>query len=236
MFLCIDTTTSAAGITLVGYGRLAIDLHHASEDILKKIDELVQGADIELSDLKGVFVIKGPGSFTGLRIGIAVANQFAHQLKIPIIGLRTDEWWSYRTDEKNFVYLQSMNKAEVYVAKFKTRPAGSAALSGARWSDLPVPDRAMEPAGSVLDFELKPKIIPIEKLSGKKLWLGQLSDEHRQKLPSGFKEITDLKSPEKTWEQITKKTDVKSQKTYDLIEPYYGKEPTITKSKKRLTI
>ena len=215
MYLCIDTTTSEAGITLTGHERLPINPHHASEDILAKIDELIQKANIQLSDLKGIFVIKGPGSFTGLRVGIAVANQFAHQLNIPIIGLRTDEWWSYRTDEKDFIYLQSMNKNEIYISKFKTP-----ATAGRQNSK----------------FKIESDIIPLEELSGKKLWLGQLSDEHRQKLPSDFKEINNLRSSEETWENIIQNTKIQSQKTYDLIEPYYGKEPTITKSKRRLSI
>lgn len=207
MYLCIDTTTSEAGITLVGHGRLPIDPHHASEKILETIDQLIQKANIKLADLGGVFVIKGPGSFTGLRVGIAVANQFAHQLKIPIIGLRTDEWWSYRTDEKDFVYLQTMNKNEVYADGPSERSSGRAG-----------------------------KIVPIEELSGKKLWLGQLSDDHRKKLPPDFEEVTDLRIPEETWARAVQASDVSPQKTYDLIEPYYGKEPTITKSKRKLSI
>jgi tRNA threonylcarbamoyl adenosine modification protein YeaZ len=226
MFLCIDTTTSASGITLAGDKTVfaPLNLRDASEMILKTIDLVIQKTDIGLQDLKGVFVIKGPGSFTGLRIGIAVANQFAHQLRIPIIGLRTDEWWGYRTDESDFIYLQTMNKAEVYILKFKTRnPAYLRSYI-----------RSRRQAGS--KPETKPKIIPIEKLSGKKLWLGQLSDEHRQKLPTGFKEITNLRSPDETWKLITKTTKIRRQKTYDLAEPYYGKEPTITKSKKKLSV
>lgn len=209
MYLCIDTTTSEAGITLTGCGRVTIDPHHASEKILEAIDQLIKKAGIELSDIKGIFVIKGPGSFTGLRVGIAVANQFAHQLKIPITGLTTDEWWRYRTDEKDFIYLQSMNKAEIYISKFETQN---------------------------LKLENVSKIIPIEELSGNKLWLGELSDEHRQKLPPDYKEITDLKSPEKTWESVIHNSKLIIQNKYDLIDPYYGKEPTITKSKKKLSI
>jgi tRNA threonylcarbamoyl adenosine modification protein YeaZ len=211
MFLCIDTTTSEAGITLINpitagedhdpRLRIAINPYHASNDILKKIDQLIQKANIKLSDIKGVFVIKGPGSFTGLRVGIAVANQFAHQLKIPIVGLRTDEWWRNRTYEKDFVYLQSMNKSEVYYSK-----NGQASIKS------------------------------IDGLSGKTKWLGELLDEHHQKLPSGFKEITDLRPPDETWEIVIKTSNVQRTKTYELVEPYYGKEPTITKSKKKLSI
>ncbi|MBU1934426.1 tRNA (adenosine(37)-N6)-threonylcarbamoyltransferase complex dimerization subunit type 1 TsaB, partial [Patescibacteria group bacterium] len=203
MYLCIDTTTPAAGITLIGktsfYAKL--DPKNVSENTLKTIDELVQKAKIQLSDLEAVFIIKGPGSFTGLRVGIAIANQFAHQLKIPIIGLRTDEWWSHRTDESDFIYLQTMNKDEVYVVE-----------------------------------KNKSDIKPIDQLSGKALWLGDLSDDHKTKLPSDFKEITDLRSPEETWQLIIQKTDISPQKTYELVEPYYSKDPSITKSKKKLSI
>ncbi len=229
MYLCIDTTTSEAGITLVdnhspegaigqsrllGYSKL--NPLNASETILIIIDELIKKADIELTDLKGIFVIKGPGSFTGLRVGIAVANQFAHQLKIPIIGLKTDEWGRYRTDESDFVYLQSMNKVEVYISKIENR-------------------KPYLPAGKS-KIEIKPQIIPIEELSGKKMWLGELSEDHLSKLPSTFTQITDVLSPEETWARVVKKAFNVNHTTYNLIEPYYGKEPMITKSKKKLSI
>ena len=180
---------------------IPLDLHHASERLLETIDSVIKKSKNKLSDIKGVFVIKGPGSFTGLRIGIAVANQFAHQLKIPITGLTTDEWWGYRTDEKGFVYLQTMNKSEVYYSK-----------NG------------------------KSSIKNISKLSGKTKWLGELSDHHQNQLPAGFKEVTDILSTEETWKRAVQSTKVKKQTTYELVEPYYGKEPTITKSKKKLSI
>ena len=208
MYLCIDTTSSAAGVTIIGKKPvyIKIDPYHASEKIIGIIDEALKKSGAELKDLEGVFVIKGPGSFTGLRVGIAVANQFAHQLKVPITGLKTEEWWGNRTDEKGFVYLQTMNKSEIYISHFAFRISDSHS------------------------------IIPVDELSGKKLWLGELSDEHRQKLPSGFKEITGLLSPEKTWTKIIQSTYYLQPTTYNLVEPYYGKEPTITKSKKKLSI
>jgi tRNA threonylcarbamoyladenosine biosynthesis protein TsaB len=209
MYLCIDTATSASSVTLTdgkSATRMELDLNHASERLLETIDSVIKKSKTELSDIKGVFVIKGPGSFTGLRIGIAVANQFAHQLKIPITGLGAEEWWSSRTDEKEFVYLQSMNKAEIYICDLRF---------------------------AICDSH---SIIPIDQLNGNKLWLGELSDEHRQKLPSGFKEITNLLSPEETWSKIAQSTYNLQLTTYNLVEPYYGKEPTITKSKKKLSI
>lgn len=116
MILCIDTTSQEAGITLVGKKnyRASMDSLNSSEQIFQKIDEVMKQAKAEPSDLTGIFVIKGPGSFTGLRVGIAVANQFAHQLKIHIVGITTDEWWGHRSSAG--MYMQTMNRDEIYTA------------------------------------------------------------------------------------------------------------------------
>jgi tRNA threonylcarbamoyladenosine biosynthesis protein TsaB len=47
-----------------------------------------------LADLGGIVVFQGPGSFTGLRIGISLANALAYSLNVPIIGTDGDNWQS----------------------------------------------------------------------------------------------------------------------------------------------
>ena len=44
------------------------------------------------ADITGIVVYKGPGSFTGLRIGLSVANALAHSLGVPIVGTSGDDW------------------------------------------------------------------------------------------------------------------------------------------------
>lgn len=44
------------------------------------------------SDVTGIVVFKGPGSFTGLRIGIAVCNSLAYANNLPIVGATGDDW------------------------------------------------------------------------------------------------------------------------------------------------
>lgn len=63
-----------------------------SVQLPSSIDELLKSSDSEYSDLTGIIVYEGPGSFTGLRIGITIANTIAHELKIPIVGSTGEEW------------------------------------------------------------------------------------------------------------------------------------------------
>jgi tRNA threonylcarbamoyladenosine biosynthesis protein TsaB len=57
-----------------------------------RIRELLKQNNLELEDLTGIVCYKGPGSFTGLRIGLTVANTMASELKIPIIGATGPDW------------------------------------------------------------------------------------------------------------------------------------------------
>lgn len=63
-----------------------------AETIHLKIKEILAAQKADLQDVRGAVVFKGPGSFTGLRIGISVANALADSLTIPIIGAEGDDW------------------------------------------------------------------------------------------------------------------------------------------------
>lgn len=63
-----------------------------SEQLLAKITELLTRQNSSFDDLHGIVVFKGPGSFTGLRIGVTVANAIAYSKNIPIVGSGGDNW------------------------------------------------------------------------------------------------------------------------------------------------
>jgi HAD-superfamily hydrolase, subfamily IA, variant 3 len=48
--------------------------------------------EASFDDISGIGVFRGPGSFTGLRIGLAVLNTIAHEQRIPIVGVTGDAW------------------------------------------------------------------------------------------------------------------------------------------------
>lgn len=57
---------------------------YGSQVLLPLIEKLFKSQTIEYKDLKGIEVERGPGSFTGIRVGVSVANALGFVLKIPV--------------------------------------------------------------------------------------------------------------------------------------------------------
>jgi len=63
-----------------------------ADTIHTKIDELLKDNKLDLKNLNGIVCFKGPGSFTGLRIGLTVANGLAQGLSVPVVGAEGQDW------------------------------------------------------------------------------------------------------------------------------------------------
>ena len=93
-----------------------------AETLLPKILELLAKNKLTFKDLQKIIVIKGPGSFTGLRVGITIANMIAHLLKIPIEGVETltfieRSFPSKITERKDATLIFFAGKKEIYTKK-----------------------------------------------------------------------------------------------------------------------
>lgn len=63
-----------------------------SNTILNTLRQLLEEQGRTVHDIEGVVCFQGPGSFTGLRIGLTVGNTLAYSLSIPIVATREDDW------------------------------------------------------------------------------------------------------------------------------------------------
>ena len=66
-----------------------------SEELPTIIEDSLEELELTFSDISGIISFKGPGSFTGLRIGITVVNAIADQVGVPIVGVSLedgDDW------------------------------------------------------------------------------------------------------------------------------------------------
>lgn len=70
-----------------------------SEIAIPTIEKALQKAQIELKDLDEIIVVNGPGSFTGVRIGVTIAKTMAFELGIPIKTITSLEAYSVSSDE-----------------------------------------------------------------------------------------------------------------------------------------
>ena len=94
MWLGIETSSLVSSVALMDehnlIGELTIQagLTH-SEQLIPHIDMLLRASQVKKNELKGIIVSIGPGSFTGLRIGMGTAKAMAYALQIPLYGVMT---------------------------------------------------------------------------------------------------------------------------------------------------
>lgn len=91
LILTIRTDKPEAELGLFdGENRLAYFTWHAHRELAETIHQKIKGMLEEhkktIGDIEGIVVFKGPGSFTGLRIGVSVANALADSLAVPVVG------------------------------------------------------------------------------------------------------------------------------------------------------
>lgn len=87
--LAFDTATRVATVALVRDGEVLGERVSRAVAVLADADELLREADASRSDLTGLAVGTGPGSFTGLRLGLAAARGLSFALDLPVSGVST---------------------------------------------------------------------------------------------------------------------------------------------------
>ena len=115
MILALDTSTAAMTLALVDSAeqtsaveakviaersRLAERNH--SILLVSQIDELMEEAGVSMEQLGAIAVGQGPGSYTGVRIGVTVAKTLAWSLRIPLIGISSLEALAKGVERKDF--------------------------------------------------------------------------------------------------------------------------------------
>ena len=129
--LSIDTSDEVCGACIFfskeKYFSTSIRLKYShSEKLLPIIDNLISSAELKPQQIESIAISEGPGSFTGLRIGMAAAKGLAYGWKIPLIPVPTFEAIAleisnFYHEGNEFVIANKVNKDEVYLAKFQIK-------------------------------------------------------------------------------------------------------------------
>jgi len=124
--LAIDTSTASGSIALLEDDRLIAELTTCSqkthaERLLPSIKGLLEGADARIEEIDCFAVTKGPGSFTGLRIGLSTVKGLAWSLHKPVIGVSTLEALAMNIPyaDKPICPILDARKKEVYAGIYR---------------------------------------------------------------------------------------------------------------------
>jgi len=126
--LNIETSTTNCSVSLSENGRLiglkednSLQYSHA-ERLHVYIDELLQTAKVSKTQIAAVGISKGPGSYTGLRIGVSAAKGLCYALKIPLISILTLEALAHQVvnPQGPIVSMLDARRLEVYSAIYDT--------------------------------------------------------------------------------------------------------------------
>ena len=183
LVLGMETATFCGSVALladdrlIGSRTLNSSATHSAR-LLQSIAELLAEADVPLGDVMGVAVSIGPGSFTGVRIGLSAAKGLAFAQRIPMVGVSTLEALAVRAgrDPRLICPVIDARRNETFVAAYRW-PRGA---------DLP-------------KLAVRPGVMAIEKflerLHGRCLFLGDGALRYRKPIESHLGERASFAPP-----------------------------------------
>ncbi len=141
--LAMDTSTMVSGAAVATKDRLLAEIIMQlklpqSQVLLGHVEEVLKIAHVDKKDLDGIAVSIGPGSFTGLRIGLATAKMMAYALDIPVVAVSSLKAMAYHYPVPN-----------VYIASTLDAQKGNAYFALYEWNGA---DFTEKKAVSVMDF------------------------------------------------------------------------------------
>ncbi len=148
LLLALDTATerTTAGLARLGddgldmFAAAVVDAPRAAMSrLLPMVETLLSAHDLTIGDVEGVIVGRGPGSFTGVRIGVATAKGLAHGLGCPLWGVNTLDAiaWGHPDCDGLLGVLGDAARGEVYPALYRCAGGHPERLT---------PDRSVKPA------------------------------------------------------------------------------------------
>lgn len=125
-YLFIDSATSTLVVAIIIDNKVKYLFNEKtnndmSSEIMPKIKEAFAKCNIKPTDIDKIFAVTGPGSFTGIRVGLTVAKTFAWSLNIPVVPISSLEVIASGTPDKNNIALIDARRGYVYAGGYNKR-------------------------------------------------------------------------------------------------------------------
>lgn len=218
--LNIETATKNCSVALAKEGKtilckeIAEEGYSHAERLHVFIEEIVKEADISLKDLKAIAVSQGPGSYTGLRIGVSAAKGLCFALGIPLIAVDTLQVLARQVSVSDGLIIPMIDarRMEVYSAVFN-----------------PKYDKKREILAEIISED------SFSELEEKLYFVGDCAEKCKSVLTKeNFYFLENIKYPSAKEMSAISYEKFKINDTVDVayFEPYYLKDFMITPSKK----
>jgi tRNA threonylcarbamoyladenosine biosynthesis protein TsaB len=159
MVICLETATNICSVALCDnagtmYLKESTDSKSHAALLTLFIQEILNEADTEIKDLEAIAVSKGPGSYTGLRIGVSVAKGIAYAASLPLIAIDTtlSMFWGIAMKKKEdpgffdkawFCPMIDARRLEVYYTLYDSdgktiKPVSAEIINETTFSNIPV--------------------------------------------------------------------------------------------------
>ncbi len=133
VILAIDTSTEEAGVAVARDGEILAELAwraagNHSKLLTKALRDLLDLADLDIREIDAVIVARGPGSFSGIRVGVSEAKGLAMALDVPLVGIATLDVIAFQESERGCAVwaIIPAGRGQVFAARYQGR--------GVRWA------------------------------------------------------------------------------------------------------
>ena len=124
--LGIDTSSMAASVAVIEDNKLICEYtintkKTHSQKLMPMIENMLGLSDLNVREIDAIAVCEGPGSFTGLRIGMATAKAIAHVNDIPVIGVNSQEALAANMNlcDKKICSILDAQRNQVYTGRYQ---------------------------------------------------------------------------------------------------------------------
>ena len=124
--LAVDTAAKSCSVAIMAAGSLSAELitlkdETHSKHLMELIHKVLGMAGFRVGELDGLAVTIGPGSFTGLRIGVSTVKGLAHALNKPVVGVSSLDALAWQCADRSHLIcaLLDARKGEVYSATYR---------------------------------------------------------------------------------------------------------------------
>ena len=127
-FLCIDTSGEHLTVLIYSGGKVFEHFEEEckqthSKKLMSAVEDILEKAALKLTDLDFLAVVTGPGSFTGIRIGIATIKALAFAANLKVVAVTAFDIMAYNVEKESALAIIDAGRDNFYICGYENKKA-----------------------------------------------------------------------------------------------------------------